>query len=74
MSRLRACRDGRTNDRRFTRRHVGQGERAGQIAALFDVMRRRHGLGDRIFRPDESHFRRPASGGPEQLELFADLD
>lgn len=70
--RLRARRGGKTNDSRYGRRHVGEGEAARQFAQLFDLMRRRHGLEGRMHRPDESAFRPPRPGAGEQLDLFAD--
>ncbi|MDX2131266.1 MAG: PA0069 family radical SAM protein [Planctomycetota bacterium] len=49
-------------------RHRGQGPLAEQIAQVFDVFTRRHGL-NRDVRPlSGAHFRRPQTGG--QLSLF----
>ena len=68
LSHIRGVRAGRLSDATFGRRQRGQGEYATQIAALFDVAARRHGL-DRGLPPlSTAAFRRPAPGG--QLALL----
>src|SRR5439155_962221 len=44
LARIREVREGRLSDARFFRRQRGQGEYAAQIAALFAVAARKHGL------------------------------
>jgi DNA repair photolyase len=67
--RIRAVRGGKLNIARFGERMSGSGEIAGQIASLFKVFARRHGLDGRLPPLDCSKFRRP---GPDtgQLWLF----
>jgi DNA repair photolyase len=67
LARLRSMRRGRLNDPAFGTRMRGEGAFADQIAELFRISARRHGL-DAPARPlSTAHFQRP--GGP-QLELF----
>lgn len=67
LARLRALRGGRLNDPEFGSRMRGEGPFAEQIAQLFRISARRHGL-DAPARPlSTAHFRRPS--GP-QLDLF----
>lgn len=66
---IRVTRGGRLNDAKFGSRMRGEGEMAGQIAATFQLFRRKYGL-DRKHDPlDATNFRppRPVSG---QLRLF----
>lgn len=67
LGRLAAMRDGRLNDARFGTRMHGEGLFAEQIEQLFDVSRRRVGLGDEAPPLSTAAFRRP---GGTQLELF----
>ena len=59
VARIRDARDGGLNHSTFGRRMVGSGEMAGQVAALFRVFARRHGLDGDLPPFDPSHFRRP---------------
>ena len=69
LGRIRETREGRLSDAKFGRRMRGQGEYAGQIAALFAVAARKHGL-DRHPAPlSAAAFRRPSRAG-EQLSLL----
>jgi DNA repair photolyase len=69
LGRIRSTRAGRLSDTTFGRRMRGEGEYAAQIAALFDVAARRHGL-DRPLPPlSAAAFRRPPARG-EQLSLL----
>lgn len=67
LSRLRALHQGRLYDARFGRRQRGTGVFAEQIDALFDLARRRAGLGQRGPELSTASFRRPAGA---QLALF----
>lgn len=72
LARLREARGGALSDTRFGHRMRGDGVYAQQLAALFDVHRRRVGL-DRHGAPlDASHFRVP--GRTRQLGLFGGGD
>ncbi|QDU62071.1 Radical SAM superfamily protein [Planctomycetes bacterium Pan216] len=66
--RIMACRDGKLNDTRFSKRLVGSGPIAEQIQATFNLFRTK--LGFRMKPPplDSSQFRRPRLDG--QLTLF----
>jgi DNA repair photolyase len=68
-SRVRGMRGGRLNSTEFGTRMRGSGEIARQIAALFRVFTRKHGLDGGLPPYDCTKFRRP---GPrlEQLWLF----
>lgn len=67
LHRLMELRGGRLNENRFHVRFAGQGIFAEQIAALFQVARRRAGLPERGPRLSTEHFRRPQQG---QLQLW----
>lgn len=67
LGRLRSMRRGRLDDPAFGTRMRGEGVFADQIAALFRISARRHGL-DAPARPlSIDHFQRP---GGAQLDLF----
>lgn len=69
LNRIRETRDGRISDSRFGRRMRGTGPYAEQLAALFAVAARKHGL-DRPLPPlSVTAFRRPAAVG-DQLRLL----
>jgi DNA repair photolyase len=69
LARIRETRGGRISEARFGLRQRGQGEYAEQIAALFDVAARKHGL-DRGMPPlSAAAFRRPPRPG-DQLPLW----
>lgn len=66
---LRTVRGGRLSDPRWGTRMKGEGERAEQIAQMFQVFKRKHGL-DRPPPPlDASHFT-PPPGDDGQRSLF----
>jgi DNA repair photolyase len=68
LGRLRTCRGGRLDDRRFGHRMRGEGRYAEHIKRLFDVAQHRTGL-DRPLPPlNTSAFRRPSVQG-EQMRL-----
>ena len=69
LARIRSTRAGRMNDTAFGRRMRGQGEYAGQIAALFEASARRHGLDRKRPGLETKWFRRPPRPG-DQLGLF----
>jgi DNA repair photolyase len=69
MSRIRALRGGGTYDARFGVRQRGSGFWADELAALFDLARRRAGIAERGPRLSAAHFRRPDAPG-EQLALL----
>src|SRR5437870_3523761 len=69
LARIREVREGRLSDARFFRRQRGQGEYAAQIAALFAVAARKHGLDGHLPPLNAAAFRRPARAG-EQLRLL----
>jgi DNA repair photolyase len=69
MSRIRAVRGGKAYDSRFAVRQRGTGLWADDMAALFDLARRRAGLAERGPTPSAAHFRRPAEPGA-QLTLL----
>ena len=69
MSRIRAVRSGATYDSRFGVRQRGTGVWADEMAALFDLARRRAGLAERGPSLSTAHFRRPAEPGA-QLTLL----
>ncbi|MBM3846314.1 MAG: PA0069 family radical SAM protein [Verrucomicrobia bacterium] len=66
LSRLRAVRNGALSSSEFGERMEGQGEFAKQIAGLFEVTCRRHGLGVGRHQLSAASFRRP---GGVQLSL-----
>lgn len=67
LSQLRAMHGGRLYDSRWGKRLSGEGPKARQIADLFALHARRHGLDGDMMPLSNSSFRRPDSG---QLELF----
>jgi DNA repair photolyase len=69
LARIRATRGGRLNDSVFGRRMRGEGEYAGQIAALFAASARRHGLDRERPALETRWFERPARPG-DQGSLF----
>jgi DNA repair photolyase len=69
MSRIRAIRGGGTYDSRFGVRQRGTGLWADEMAALFDLARRRAGLAERGPALSVAHFRRPTEPGA-QLALL----
>lgn len=69
LNRIRETRDGRISDSQFGRRMRGTGPYAEQIAALFSVAARKHGL-DRPLAPlSVAAFRRPPTVG-DQMRLL----
>src|SRR5262245_5425864 len=68
LGRIRETRAGRLTDSTFGRRMRGQGEYAEQIAALFKVAARKHGLDQSLPELSVAAFRRPPQPG-EQLGL-----
>jgi DNA repair photolyase len=69
LARIRDTRGGRISDPRFFHRQRGSGEYAEQIAALFEVAARKHGLDRRLPPLETAAFRRPLRGG-DQLRLI----
>lgn len=69
LGRIREVRGGRLTDPRFFVRQRGQGEYAEQIAALFAVAARKHGLDGRLPPLETAAFRRPPRAG-DQLTLI----
>jgi DNA repair photolyase len=69
LGRIRDTRGGRISDSRFGIRQRGQGEYAEQIAALFAVAARKHGLDRRLPPLETAAFRRPPKSG-DQLNLL----
>jgi DNA repair photolyase len=69
MSRIRAIRGGAAYDSRFGVRQRGTGVWADEMAALFDLARRRAGLAERGPTLSAAHFRRPDAPGA-QLTLL----
>ncbi len=67
LNRLRALRGGKLYDSKFGQRMRGEGIFADQIDQLFDVARRKVGLGERRHELSVASFRRP---GGAQLQLF----
>jgi DNA repair photolyase len=67
LNRLRAMRGGKLYDSQFGQRMRGEGIFADQIDQLFDVARRKVGIGDREWNLSAAAFRRP---GGAQLQLF----
>ena len=61
MARIRSVRGGATYDSRFGVRQRGTGLWADEMAALFDLARRRAGLAERGPTLSVAHFRRPAA-------------
>ena len=69
LGRIREVRQGKLSDPRFFQRQRGQGEYAAQIAGLFAVAARKHGLDKRLPPLSTGAFRRPARAG-DQLKLL----
>jgi DNA repair photolyase len=69
MSRIRAVRGRRNYDARFGVRQHGTGPWADEMAALFELARRRAGIAERGPTLSTAHFRRPAAAG-DQLSLL----
>jgi DNA repair photolyase len=69
MARIRSVRGGATYDPRFGVRQRGTGFWADEMAALFDLARRRAGLAERGPSLSVAHFLRPTAPGV-QLELL----
>lgn len=74
LKKIRRARGGKLNDSRFGERHVGQGEEASTIRALFDATVKRLGLNGwnmetRDYGPPANTFRRPPRRG-DQLSLL----
>lgn len=69
LGRIRETRAGRLSDTQFGRRMRGQGEYAEQIAALFAVAARKHGLDGSLPALSTAAFRRPPAVG-DQLTLL----
>ena len=69
LGRVRDIRGGKLNVSEFGTRMTGTGEMAGQIAALFRLGRKKHGLERRLPELDSSQFRppKPTTG---QLRFF----
>lgn len=67
LNRVRSMRGGRLNDPNFGSRMRGEGIHAEQIAKMFDVASRKHGIGGRSPPLSTANFRPPAS---PQLELL----
>jgi DNA repair photolyase len=67
LNRLRALRGGKLYDSQFGKRMRGEGIFADQIDQLFDVARRKAGIGQRGGELSTAAFRRP---GGAQLQLF----
>jgi DNA repair photolyase len=69
LGRIREVRQGKLSDPRFFQRQRGQGEYAAQIAGLFAVAARKHGLDKRLPPLSAAACRRPAQAG-DQLKLL----
>jgi DNA repair photolyase len=69
LSRVRALRGGQLYDSRFGVRQRGEGRWADEMAALFELARRRAGLAERGPELSTAHFRRPGGAGG-QLALL----
>src|SRR2546430_9369829 len=69
LGRIRDTRGGRLSDSTFGRRQRGQGEDAEQIAALFAVAAKKHGLDRRLPPPGDGAFPLPPTPGT-QLSLL----
>ncbi|MEL7060153.1 MAG: PA0069 family radical SAM protein [Acidobacteriota bacterium] len=66
LARVRSMRSGALHDARFGHRMRGEGFFAEQVAQLFEIARRKHGLARRGPRPSPDAFRRPN----QQLSIF----
>ncbi len=69
LHRIRETRDGRISDSQFGRRMRGTGAYAEQIAALFAVAARKHGLDQPLPPLSTAAFRRPPAVG-DQMRLL----
>ena len=69
LGRIKEARGGRLNVSAFGARMRGTGERAGQIAALFRLAAKKHGLDRRLPELDSSRFQPPLPRSG-QLRLF----
>jgi DNA repair photolyase len=69
LHRIRETRDGRISDSQFGRRMRGAGAYAEQIAALFTVAARKHGLHQPLPPLSTAAFRRPPAVG-DQMRLL----
>jgi hypothetical protein len=69
LDRIREARGGRLNDPNFGSRMMGSGERPHQIAGLFRLFRKRHGLDGGLPPLDSSKFR-PPTPKTGQLWMF----
>ncbi len=69
LGRVREARGGKLNVSEFGTRMSGTGEMAGQIAALFRLFARKHGLDGGLPALDSSQFRPPLPRSG-QLRLF----
>lgn len=69
LNRLRSMRGGSVNDPRFGSRMRGEGAFADQIRQLFEISRRRAGIGEGRGSLSTDHFRRPDPPGA-QSRLF----
>jgi DNA repair photolyase len=69
LAHIRETRSGRLSDPRFVHRMRGHGPYAEQIAALFEVAARKHGLDRRLPPLSVAAFRRPPKSG-DQLTLL----
>ena len=67
LNRIRSLRDGKLYQSDFGSRMRGEGLFADQVEALFEVTRRKHGLGERLSELSTASFRRPDG---EQLSLL----
>jgi len=67
LHRVREIRGGKLNDPNFTSRMRGEGKVAEQMAALFQLARKKSGITARWPKLTTEHFRRP---GKDQLSLF----
>ncbi|HUB88022.1 MAG TPA: radical SAM protein, partial [Verrucomicrobiae bacterium] len=68
LNRIKAMRGGKLYDAQWGKRFRGEGIFAEQIAAMFDVARRKAGFPDDFPELSTAHFRRP---GGAQLSLFS---
>ena len=64
LHRLREIRGGKLNDPNFTSRMRGEGKFAEQMAALFQLARKKSGITERWPKLTTEHFRRPEKNQP----------
>ncbi len=67
LDRIRSVRGGRLNDTRFGTRMSGEGVFAQQVRRLFEISRRKHGLGHEQRDLSTARYRNPAG---RQLDFF----